>query len=890
VWLYAVFAWTVATSQAVSVRNLALPASGESGARVSGQVIWEGRALAGTTIYLYRDASLKELYGGSPLLSDEGVFELHVAPGTYYLVAVVDSNRSGTFDAGDALGVYGIRSWTNMQEQKRAITVGSGQRAVAVRVYIAAVRQEVDGRAQLAPLEQEAPRPGDEETAQRGRPPGALRGRVTRPDNATEQAPMFVFAYADPTWRRRVGATRAQPDGAFELALSEGRYYLTVVADGNQSNLFDVGDAFGIYGLPTGEGVRRSPAPISVRSGETTADVEIPLLARQNASGELEPLTASAPALQSPDAPPEEMPVVGRVLREGGLPGTTVVELYNDPALLRPIAQTVADAQGRFELRAPAGEYFLIANADADADGRISAGDGIGGYGSPDIARYPPTRFAVGPAAGEAVIAITARYTQSGQLASVPGDRADGSLESPGPSTGLMGRLTWDGRAPAEAWFVLSSAPEFRQTDIRPTTLGRDGDYLLATAPGTYYLMAIVDATGDEQIGPGDGVAVYGTRAPLTGSPAPIYVQDGRWTPYVSLTVSAVMTDGVGGYSPLDDANRWIIRRRYGEPNDRYRREENGRLVEEWWYWEEGVAFTFVAEGPGWTLADTYRFSPRADAAERARPSDLTFAPSFAGNATVGSVVYYAADGIVWALAPNGAQEPVALGSSPMATPAGVVFRDENDDIRFVGRSGESELVLGREAMVRDLAVSPDGSTIAYTREGPSGEQLRLRNWRTREELVPMLSHVAISSPAWNASGEMVAFAAESSSGASPGTTDIVVYDVPRNHVEPLIEGPEEDNQPVWSPTDTHTLAFTRNTDGVPQVWLATFSETGVRTLRQVTQFGGASPDWLPDGRGLVYETNGQVWTVDLDSGAERPLLVNGEPVLGGAPSVDRAK
>ena len=151
------------------------------------------------------------------------------------------------------------------------------------------------------------------------------------------------------------------------------------------------------------------------------------------------------------------------------------------------------------------------------------------------------------------------------------------------------------------------------------------------------------------------------------------------------------------------------------------------------------------------------------------------------------------------------------------------------------------------------------------------------------ERVAPTDGMQGVSGPSWGPGGRVLAFSAGASSSSG---MDIYAYDASRNHVEPLVADAGDDIGPVWSPTSARTLAYTKVLDGVGQLWVTDFSETGEASSTQVTEFGGSSPQWLPDGSGLVYEADGQIWTVDMESQVSRPLLVNGEPVIGNRPVV----
>lgn len=868
-WALIGLAWR---AKGVPIRNLAALDPNEGSARIVGKVIWEGQDLTGTVLYLYRDASLKDLYGGSPLLSESGAFEVRVAPGTYYLVAVVDRNRSGMFDDGDALGIYGIRRWSNPREQKIPITVGDRQKAVDVNLYVSAIRKREEGRSRLVSLEEaEIPLPGDET------PTSTVRGRVASADGKSLIGKAaYVFAYGDPWWRRRVGFAKVGQDGTYELRLPPGRYYLSAIVDANASNLFDEGDSFGVLGVTAGataEDLRRTPFSFPVGVNEIRENVDILLTVRQGAAGKLVPLAGSA----EPESEKPELLLRGRVEWEGVRPILASVDLYEDPSLLRPLARTLSDAQGRFEFRVPAGDYFLVAVVDRDGNGTLSVGDGVGGYGAEDIVTQPLRRYELKPDAPEPMIRVSAVYDDVGQLIPLPAE-SEGSLS---PATGIIGRIRWDGFTPQFAWLLLATSPDFSDAEMHPIFLDRDGNFVLTTKPGRYYLTALVEAGEGEKIGVGDGVAVYGTRNPISGTPAPILVTEGRLTPFISMEVTAVVTDGVGGYALLDDGYRAAIRALYGEPNSRVRRHEGDQLVEEWWYWALGQSFSFIAEGPGWRFLGMDTFKPNEEALKRIRPEDLDLTPSFVAQNTVDARVYYVSDGFLWALEPDGSRHLLGYGSHPIPTPRGLLYRNEEGDlVALDGSTGDVETVLERGS-IWEVAPSQDGTLLAHVRASEGGLQLRLRRWATREELIVPTDLAEISHPSWNQDATLIAFGGRR---RSESASDIYVYDPVANRLWTLIAEATEEKEPVWSPIDPHTLAFTRE----GQLWLATFGENGEKDLRQLTHYGGEQPAWLPDGKGLLYVANGQLWTVDLASGAERPLLVNREPIFGAQPAAQR--
>ncbi|GIX05708.1 MAG: hypothetical protein KatS3mg115_0111 [Candidatus Poribacteria bacterium] len=867
-WALVLF-WMAGSGWGVTVRNLALPLPGEERGAIEGTVLWEGRTLANTTLYLYRDPELKDLYGAAPLLSDTGRFRLNVEPGRYYLVAVVDRNGSGSFDAGDVMGIYGIQDWSDARQGKRSIEVPAGKKATNVRLHISAVRIEDENGPRIVGINVADPSalalPGTEAS-------GLVTGRALLPPELDLSAtPAYVFAYTDLSWTKKVASAPVSPDGTFSIELPPGRYYLSVVVDRNGSNLFDEGDLFGVYGVRVDpqSGTPSSPHPVTVLPDDRVEGLSIGTVAVRTAEGRLRPLREG----ELQESPPATVGTIeGRVVGAEGQEEWTVVEVYDSPALMSPVASVRVEPDGTFRAELPTGSYYLIANVDRDHNGLISPTDAVGAYGTADILESPPQPVRVEGQQVTVEIRIANAYDDRGQIVRLNPEEQ----ESAPPPSGISGRILWDGQQPAQAWILAASSPDFSDAPIYPVLLDAFGNYRLSLPPGEYYLMAIVEGPGDQQVGMGDGIAVYGTRDVLSGTPQPVTVWEGRVTPYVFFWVRAIATDSEGGYAVLDDGQREYIRRRYGEPNDRFRYTRNGKTIEEWVYWLRGFSFRFVAEGPGWHLDDVERFTPNLEALERLRPEDLDLTPSFVAQSLVPAVVYYTIDHAVWALFPDGSQEPLAPGGDPVPAPGGLICRDESGNVVRIDLAGGSSAVLLPAAMgVGELALSPDGGLIAYTRRG----ELRFRLLATGEERAPMLPLEGVEGLSWHLDGRVLAFSARDPERPEAGR-NLYLYDAASDHLEPLLEGSTEDFSPRWSPTDGERLAFVRMEEGRAQIWTARIALDGKIAEQRLTRFGGEDPSWLPDGSGLVYRTNGQLWTVDLETQTARPLLVNGEPIL----------
>ena len=147
--------------------------------------------------------------------------------------------------------------------------------------------------------------------------------------------------------------------------------------------------------------------------------------------------------------------------------------------------------------------------------------------------------------------------------------------------------------------------------------------------------------------------------------------------------------------------------------------------------------------------------------------------------------------------------------------------------------------------------------------------------------------------PAWNSDSSMLAYVtAGTVENPDAGTVkrNIYAFDHKATSVEPIVVSSTDDTEPAWSPANPNQLAFTRTVDNqVSQIWMVTYSDTGVPRERQLTQRGGTHPAWIPpDGRWILYENNGQLWKINTlnPETSETRLMHNGQVVFGHKPVV----
>ena len=857
-------------------------------ATLSGSVIWEGQDLSHTSVSVYRDAALRELYiSGVPQLGD-GQFTLRVEPGRYYIVAYVDVDKSGNFNAGDGLGIFGITDWGDEGQKYQLIEVDHGQKVPELEIPITARATHIQGKIKIVPISQYEPSQLQQfQTALRTVTSGCHGTLSLGQIPANPQVPLgnrkaLILAYTDLSWKFRAGIARVTDTGTWTLNLMPGKYYLMAIIDNNNTNKLDMGDNFGFYGVKDMRKRGEFPEPVLISLNKFTEDIKIAITATYQIRKKTS--TENTSILTGHVSLPED--------------ATAQIEVYAESTLVTPIASGETAAGGIFRIALPSGEYYVIVNFDADKDGRYTDGDGLGGYGTVDITTQPPAPIVL--TEGENLdieLVISARYDANGLLHAAPP-----GIETHIEQGRIAGRITWDGHSVQQGILTLSYSPDFSAPVAMPISLAGGGSYQVSVLPGIYYAMAVMDANNDGTTGITDGVGIYGTRRPARGEPTAISVFPGQTTAHIDIDIHASYIDEKGNMAEIEDGGRWEIRKRYGEPEDIFSLTRNGRVNEEWRYWTKGLGFLWKANGAGWELGNEEHFTPKDGIAVSGQQSAISSRTENSDGfrqptANSQHYIYFAYDDIIWGLAPDGSNAPLGAGHNPtVANDGTLLFQDREGNV--IVRSREKlngALLLDSRQMARDVAISPDANYVAYTRpEYGNRSRVVIRHIPTESEFIVPSTALQSFTPAWNSDGTVLAYV---TAGTIENPDDeghnrnIYAFDQVATSVEAIVVSPADDTEPTWSPTNPNQLAFTRIEGDYQQIWLITYSDEGVPTERQLTQKSGSHPVWIaPEGRWLLYENNGQLWQIDTENPetTEAPLMSNGQVVFGHEPAVLR--
>jgi uncharacterized protein (DUF2141 family) len=908
-------------------------------AKLFGEVIWKGQDLSQTNVSVYRDEKLRDLYTSGLSRTGTGAFELRVEPGRYYLVAYVDVDASGKFDEGDGYGVLGIKDWQDETQKHVAVDIGANAELKGIQIPITARLQRIGDKQKLVATSIYQPSEYRRFKTELSRATSGCRGMLKyTKESVFSEVPMLILAYTDTSWKYRAGIAPVDAKtGQWELRLKPGKYYLMAIIDKNSSNKLDAGDTFGFYGVIDMYKRGAFPEPILIKSNTFTENLEIQISATYKTKHQSKNQENTAI-------------ISGRVTPIPQTETEVRVEVYPTSALVNPIASATTDSEGKFRFQLPPGEYYLIANHDADGDGRYSEGDTLGALGTDSIATTPPPAVVFDAGVTRAAnIQMSARYDVEGQLVTLENNLLTGNLavnasadavpeEQVGSITGKITSffasrtikkeseepISENQELVPDGILSLSTTPDFSSPTWMPLFLDEEGRYLIDVEPGQYYIMAVVDQNSDGRSGTADGIGIFGTHQPVRGTPAAVTVFPGKITPHVDIDILASYVDEEGTMAELSDGGRWNIARRFGEPEDIFKYTQNGKMIEEWMYWSRGIGFNFEADGAGWKLKDQNKFEPKTQniPKETETPEedkqDNENKPKTEQPASVSldgfsiaaeSVfIYYSHEGVLWRIAPADTIDvaanvhrdvpldtrvaPLGTGFRPSASENGtLVFHDFDDNVIIRNIAiGKNMILLDNRHLAEDVAISPNGEYIAYAQTEPSRrKRIVIQNIRSEKIFRIPSTAVEMSNPAWRPDGELLAYATAGSieNPKSSENRNIYAFDNMANSVEPIVISPADDAEPAWHPADRNRLAFSRGVDGNPrQIWIVTFDANGKPTEQQITEMGGSRPVWVPpNGRWILYENNGQLWTVDMKiPGSESPLMSNGKAVFGYQP------
>ena len=334
---------------------------------ITGRLILPDYKFVNTIVFVYTDPTWGHRVAQADVL-ENGEYAVSVPAGKYYLLAVIDENKSDLLDAGDRFGVWGM---TRFGMYPKPIIIQEKVRIDRNILIIGKINEKGKPVALQNPI--------DEKIVQQDANI-VISGKVIW--SAHDVKNSLVQAYSDPSLTSAIAIAKTDNKGNFRLNLPEGEYYITAGVDVDGDGKYTKGDGIGAYGSDDISSL--NPKKLVVTKDKTNSEIDIIITTEFDSNGQLK-------SIEKKELNPEK-----EVSIEPNITGISGKIIWSDHKFTDAIIVFAKDSSFKDGIRVPlklddkgvytcsteAGAHHIMVIVDYNYNEKTDTGDGVGFYGT----------------------------------------------------------------------------------------------------------------------------------------------------------------------------------------------------------------------------------------------------------------------------------------------------------------------------------------------------------------------------------------------------------------------------------------------------------------------------------------------------------------------------